>query len=59
MPALGSAFLPKRVRSRSRSAALSRSKVPSVRHLPNDQYTVSQGGKSLGSSLQEQSLFRT
>jgi hypothetical protein len=37
MPALGSGFLPKRVRSRSRKAALSRSNVPSVPHLPNHQ----------------------
>jgi hypothetical protein len=35
MPALGSGFLPKRVRNRSRSEALSRSKVPSVLHFLN------------------------
>jgi len=37
MPALGSGFLPKRLLSRSRNAALSRSTVPSVLHLPNHQ----------------------
>src|SRR5215218_3325937 len=37
IPALGSEFLPKRLRTRSRNAALSRSKVPSMRHLPNHQ----------------------
>ena len=35
--ALGSEFLPKRFRSRSRNAALSCSNVPSTRHLPNHQ----------------------
>jgi hypothetical protein len=35
IPALGSGFLPKRLRTRSLNAALSRSKVPSMRHLPN------------------------
>jgi hypothetical protein len=35
IPALGSGFLPKRTRSRSPDAALSCSKVPSTRHLPN------------------------
>jgi hypothetical protein len=37
IPTLGRGFLPKRLRSRSRNAALSRSKVPSMRHLPNHQ----------------------
>jgi hypothetical protein len=37
IPALGSGSLPERARNRSRSAALSLSKVPSVRHLPNHQ----------------------
>jgi hypothetical protein len=35
MPVLGSGLLPNRARERSRSAALSRSNVPSRRHLPN------------------------
>src|ERR671915_1768108 len=35
MPALGSGSLPERSRSLSHSAALSRSKVPSILHLPN------------------------
>ena len=35
MPVLGSAFLPKRLRNSSRRAALSRSKVPSMRHFLN------------------------
>jgi hypothetical protein len=37
MPALGRGSLPRRLRSCSRKAALSRSKVPSARHLPNHQ----------------------
>src|SRR5215211_7901323 len=37
MPALGSGSLPKRLRTRSRNAPLRRSKVPSIRHLPNHQ----------------------
>ena len=35
MPALGFGFLPERTRKLSRNAALSRSKVPSMRHLLN------------------------
>jgi hypothetical protein len=37
IPPLGSGFLPKRLRTRSLNAALSRSKVPSMRYLPNHQ----------------------
>jgi hypothetical protein len=37
MAALGSGFLPKRLRNNSPKAALMRSKVPSTRHLPNHQ----------------------
>src|SRR5215218_4698352 len=46
LAALGCRFLPNRILTRSRSAASSRSHVPSMRHLlPNQQETVSHAGK--------------
>ena len=56
-PPLGSGLRPARVRTSLRKVPLMRSNNPSLRQWKKYQYTIRQGGRSCGSSLQEQPVL--